>query len=173
MPQVEIRKVNQDELSLLQKIAIQTFRETFAFDNTAEQLQDFFDEAYTLSALKSEIADKESETYFILMSGKAAGFLKVNWGSSQTEQVLEDAFEIQRVYILKAYQGLGLGKQLFEFALERAQISGLSWVWLGVWEKNFKAQSLYAKYGFKKFAEHTFAVGDKEDTDWLLKKSLK
>lgn len=78
MPQVEIRKVNQDELSLLQKIAIQTFRETFAFDNTAEQLQDFFDEAYTLSALKSEIADKESETYFILMSGKAAGFLKVN-----------------------------------------------------------------------------------------------
>ncbi|CAM2739864.1 TPA: GNAT family N-acetyltransferase [Streptococcus mutans] len=173
MPQVEIRKVNQDELSLLQKIAIQTFRETFAFDNTAEQLQDFFDEAYTLSALKSEIADKESETYFILMSGKAAGFLKVNWGSSQTEQVLEDAFEIQRVYILKAYQGQGLGKQLFEFALERAQISGLSWVWLGVWEKNFKAQSLYAKYGFKKFAEHTFAVGDKEDTDWLLKKSLK
>ena len=54
MPQVEIRKVNQDELSLLQKIAIQTFRETFAFDNTAEQLQDFFDEAYTLSALKLE-----------------------------------------------------------------------------------------------------------------------
>lgn len=165
MPQVEIRKVNQDELSLLQKIAIQTFRETFAFDNTAEQLQDFFDEAYTLSALKSEI-------YFILMSGKAAGFLKVNWGSSQTEQVLEDAFEIQRVYILKAYQGQGLGKQLFEFALERAQISGLSWVWLGVWEKNFKAQSLYAKYGFKKFAEHTFAVGNKVDMDWLLKKSL-
>ena len=85
----------------------------------------FFDEAYTLSALKLELADKESETYFILMSGKAAGFLKVNWGSSQTEQVLEDAFEIQRLYILKAYQGQGLGKQLFEFALERAQISGL------------------------------------------------
>ena len=55
MSQVEIRKVNQDELSLLQKIAIQTFRETFAFDNTAEQLQNFFDEAYTLSALKLEL----------------------------------------------------------------------------------------------------------------------
>ena len=36
----------------------------------------------------------------------------MNWESSQTEQVLEDAFEIQRLYILKAYQGLGLGKQL-------------------------------------------------------------
>ncbi|WP_019312911.1 GNAT family N-acetyltransferase [Streptococcus mutans] len=170
--QVEIRKVNQDELSLLQKIAIQTFRETFAFDNTAEQLQNFFDEAYTLSALKLELADKESETYFILMSGKAEGFLKVNWGSSQTEQVLEDAFEIQRLYILKAYQGQGLGKQLFEFALERAQISGLSWVWLGVWEKNVKAQLLYAKYGFEQFSKHSFFVGNKVDTDWLLKKSL-
>lgn len=173
MAQVEIRKVNQDEILLLQEIAIQTFCETFAFDNTQEQLQDFFDETYTLPALTSELADEQSETYFILVDGQAAGFLKVNWGSSQTEQELADAFEIHRIYILQAYQGQGLGKQLFEFALKRARASGLSWAWLGVWEKNFKAQSLYAKYGFEKFSQHSFAVGDKVDTDWLLKKSLK
>jgi transcriptional regulator len=44
---------------------------------------------------------------------------------------------------------------------------------LGVWERNFKAQIFYDKYGFEKFAEHDFPVGDgKVDRDWLLKLKL-
>lgn len=105
--------------------------------------------------------------------GEVVGYLKVNWGEDQTEQELEDSFEIQRIYILNAYQGHGLGQFLFEFALERAYASGKSWAWLGVWENNLKAQALYRKYGFEKFSEHSFAVGDLVDTDWLMKKALK
>ena len=102
-----------------------------------------------------------------------AGYLRVNWGNAQTEQELEDAFEIQRLYVLQEFQGLGLGKQLFEFALDLAEQSGATWAWLGVWERNFKAQSFYARYGFERFSQHHFPVGDKIDTDWLLKKKLK
>ena len=36
-----------------------------------------------------------------------------------------------------------------------------------------KAQIFYDKYGFEKFAEHDFPVGDgKVDRDWLLKLKL-
>ena len=67
----------------------------------------------------------------------------------------------------------GLGKQLFEFALQEARDLGCDWAWLGVWERNFKAQIFYDKYGFEKFAEHDFPVGDgKVDRDWLLKLKL-
>ncbi|SDB43902.1 Ribosomal protein S18 acetylase RimI [Streptococcus henryi] len=172
MASVSIEKVSKDKLPLLQKIAIQTFRETFEFDNTEEQLQDFFDEAYKLSDFESDLENPETESYFVLVEGQEAGFLKVNWGSAQTEQELDSAFEIQRIYILKSFQGQGLGKKAFEFALELADASGLDWAWLGVWERNFKAQALYAKYGFEKFSEHYFPVGDKMDTDWLLRKKL-
>lgn len=64
-------------------------------------------------------------------------------------------------------------KRLFTFALERANELGFTWAWLGVWEHNTKAQALYKKYGFEKFSEHQFAVGDKVDTDWLMRKYLK
>lgn len=65
------------------------------------------------------------------------------------------------------------GKQLFEFALQEARDLGCDWAWLGVWERNFKAQIFYGKYGFEKFAEHDFPVGDgKVDRDWLLKLKL-
>lgn len=101
-----------------------------------------------------------------------AGYLKLNQGSAQTEQELENAFEIQRIYLLQAFQGRGLGKVLFEFALEKAEQSSCDWVWLGVWEHNYKAQKFYSKYGFEKFGQHEFAVGDKIDVDWLLKRPL-
>ncbi|AND80451.1 GNAT family N-acetyltransferase [Streptococcus pantholopis] len=170
---IEINKVSPEKLPLLQEIAIETFCQTFAFDNSPEQLQAFFNQAYSLPVLQEELQSHESDTYFLLLDGQEAGFLKVNWGSAQTEQILPSAFEIQRLYILRKFQGRGLGKKLFEFALELAQASGCDWAWLGVWEKNLKAQSLYAKYGFVKFSEHLFAVGDKLDKDWLLKKALK
>ena len=168
-----IRKVEMADVGVLAKIAKQTFCETFAHDNTEEQLQEYFEEAYSLRVLSTELENPESETYFIMQEEEIAGFLKVNWGNAQTERELEDAFEIQRLYVLQTYQGFGLGKQLFEFALELAEKNGFSWAWLGVWEHNTKAQVFYNRYGFEKFSQHPFMVGQKVDTDWLLKKKLR
>ena len=58
---------------------------------------------------------------------------------------MDNAFQIQRIYISQAFQGMGLGKQLFEFALQEARDLGCDWAWLGVWERNFKAQIFYDK----------------------------
>ena len=161
------------DVEVLAKLAKQTFRETFAHDNTEEQLQEYFEETYNLRVLSTELENPESETYFIMHEEEIAGFLKVNWGNAQTERELENAFEIQRLYVLQTYQGFGLGKQLFEFALEHAEKNGFSWAWLGVWEHNTKAQVFYYRYGFEKFSQHRFMVGQKVDTDWLLKKKLR
>ena len=168
-----IRKVEIADVEVLAKIAKQTFRETFAQGNTEEQLQEYFEEAYNLRVLLTELEDPDSESYFIMHEEEIAGFLKVNWGNAQTERELENAFEIQRLYVLQTYQGFGLGKQLFEFALEHAEKNGFSWAWLGVWEHNTKAQVFYYRYGFEKFSQHRFMVGQKVDTDWLLKKKLR
>ena len=168
-----IRKVEKADVEVLAKIAKQTFRETFAHDNTERQLQEYFDEVYDLRVLTAELENPESSTYFITIEDEIAGYLKVNWGGAQTERELGDAFEIQRFYVLQRFQGLGLGKQLFEFALELATKNSFSWAWLGVWEGNLKAQAFYNRYGFEKFSQHHFMVGQKVDTDWLLKKKLR
>ena len=167
-----IRKVEMADVEVLAKIAKQTFRETFAHDNTKEQLQEYFEETYSLRVLSTELENPDSETYFIMHEEEIAGFLKVNWGSAQTERELEDAFEIQRLYVLQKFQGFGFGKQLFEFALELATKNNFSWAWLGVWERNFKAQNFYFKYGFERFSQHEYITGDTVDIDWLLRKKL-
>ena len=127
MSEITIKKVTLDKLATLQELSIQTFRETFAFDNTEEELQQFFDDSYTLEQFKKEIINPESDVRFVLVDGREVGFMKVNWGAAQTEHELENAFEIQRIYILNECQGLGLGKKLFELALDMAKEGRFDW----------------------------------------------
>ena len=173
-PVITIVRAQETDIPALSKLCADTFRETFSHDNTEEELQAFFEEAYNHDVLKRELAHDESETYLAYVDDVLAGYLKVNWGDAQTEHELDNAFEVQRLYVLKEYHGQGVGKALFEKALRIAESSDFSWAWLGVWEKNYKAQRFYTQYGFEKFGEHQFVVTpEKADIDWLLKKSLR
>ena len=170
---VTIIRAQDTDIPALSNLCADTFRETFSHDNTEEELQAFFDEVYNHDVLKCELDHDESETYLAYVDDVLAGYLKVNWGGAQTERKLENAFEVQRIYVLKAYQGYGVGRALFDKAMRIAESGDFAWAWLGVWEKNYKAQHFYKHYGFEKFGEHKFIVTpEKVDIDWLLKKSL-
>ena len=90
---VVIRKVLPEEVAELKVISEDTFRETFAHDNTEAQLQGYFDTALSEEVLLDEITHEESRYFFILVDGEKAGFLKTNVGSAQTEQHLDNAFQ--------------------------------------------------------------------------------
>ena len=170
---VTIIRAQETDIPALSNLCADTFRETFSHDNTEEELQAFFDEAYNHDVLKRELDHDESETYLAYVDDVLAGYLKVNWGGAQTERKLENAFEVQRIYVLKVYQGYGVGRALFDKAMRIAESGDFAWAWLGVWEQNYKAQHFYKHYGFEKFGEHKFIVTpEKVDIDWLLKKSL-
>lgn len=80
---VAIRKVLPEEVEELKVISEDTFRETFAHDNTESQLQAYFDTALSEEVLLDEITHEESRYFFILVDGEKAGFLKTNAGSAQ------------------------------------------------------------------------------------------
>lgn len=166
-------RVKSEDVAVLRQLAVETYGETFGEDIPQADLEHFYAHDLSEEELEKSLAQPESATYFVLHEGQPVGFLKVNWGQAQTEQELENAFEIQKIYILKSHQGFGLGKEMFEFALNEAKNRGFDWVWLGVWERNFKAQKFYFGYGFERFSQHDYITGETVDTDWLLKKPVK
>ena len=169
---MKIKKCGLDDVLDLQKIYRQTFYETFAEQNSEEDMRKFLDEAYSGQKLKSELEDKESETFFAVENQKALGVLKINTGNAETESGFQNSLEIQRIYVLKESKGLGIGKAFMNLAEKKARELGVSFIWLGVWEKNFPAQKFYTDKGFRKFSGHDFVVGDDVQTDFLMKKEL-
>lgn len=169
---MKIKKCRLDDILDLQKIYRQTFFKTFSEQNSEENMRIFLDKAYSEEKLKSEIENKESETFLAVENQKILGVLKINTGNAETESGLENSLEIQRIYILKESKGLGIGTVFMNLAEKKARELGVSFIWLGVWEKNFPAQKFYTDKGFRRFSEHAFVLGDDIQTDFLMKKEL-
>ena len=108
----------------------------------------------------------------VSFNDKIAGYLKVNTGDAQTEEMDDDALEIERIYIINKFQKLGLGKYLFNKAMDIAMEQNKKKIWLGVWEKNKNAISFYKRLGFTQTGAHSFYMGDEEQTDLIMVKKL-
>ncbi|MBP7822091.1 MAG: GNAT family N-acetyltransferase, partial [Saprospiraceae bacterium] len=100
------------------------------------------------------------------------GYLKLNFGSSQTELQDEKALEIERIYVSKEYHGKSVGQLLYDMAIQIAKQKNADYVWLGVWEENPRAINFYKKNGFVAFDKHIFKLGDDEQTDIMMKLKL-
>ena len=169
---INIRRVNRRDINQLQKVGRLTFYETFADSNTEENMIKYLEEGFSSEKLTAELGNENSEFYFAVLDGNTIGYMKLNFGSSQTELKEENAIEIERIYVLKEFHGKKVGQLLYDKAIEIASEKNLDYVWLGVWEQNPRAISFYKKNGFVEFDKHLFKLGDDEQTDIMMKLDL-
>jgi diamine N-acetyltransferase len=169
---VKIRKGFQCDLLTLQRIGQLTFSETFSDVNTEENMRKYLDEGFSIEKLTEELSDPHSQIFFAEYNNKTIGYLKLNFGSSQTELKDSKALEIERIYVLKEFQGKKVGQLLYDRAIQIALSSHYDYIWLGVWEKNLKAINFYKKNGFTEFDKHVFKLGDDKQTDLMMKLEL-
>lgn len=169
---VVINECTREDLKALQEISYNTFNETFSHMNTKENMLAYLENAFNIKRLEEEISNPFSTFFFIYHNGALAGYLKVNTNEAQTEDMGQEALEIERIYIREKFQKHGLGKYLFDKAIEIAMKNNKNKTWLGVWEKNENAIAFYKKLGFVQTGAHSFYMGDEEQTDFILIKTL-
>ncbi|SFO36696.1 Ribosomal protein S18 acetylase RimI [Paenimyroides ummariense] len=172
MEDIVIRKVMLKDIGLLQEIGRKTFFETFAENNTQENMSKYLEEGFSIEKLTEELNDEYSEFYFAVLAEKVIGYLKLNFENSQTELQDSSSLEIERIYVLQEYHGKKVGQLLYDKAIEIAYNKEVKYVWLGVWEENSRAIRFYQKNGFVAFDKHIFKLGDDEQTDIMMKKKL-
>ncbi|MBB4802722.1 ribosomal protein S18 acetylase RimI-like enzyme [Flavobacterium nitrogenifigens] len=172
MSTVEIYKATIDDVKKLQSIGRQTFFETFADENSQENINKYLNESFADEKLLAELNNPNSYFYLAVSENNVIGYLKLNTANAQTEKQADDALEIQRIYVSKEFHGKKVAQTLYAQAEQMAKEIKASYMWLGVWEKNFRAVSFYTKNGFVKFDTHIFRFGDEEQIDLLMKKVL-
>jgi ribosomal protein S18 acetylase RimI-like enzyme len=169
----QIKKIGIQNIEQLQAIGRQTFTETFADSNSAEDMAKYLEEAYAHEKLSSELNDPNSEFYLATLEHEVIGYLKLNFGDAQTELKDNKALEIERIYVAKAFHGQKFGQLLYNKAIEVAKEKKVGYVWLGVWEENHRAIQFYTKNGFVAFDKHVFLLGNDAQTDIMMKLDLK
>ena len=170
---MHIRQLTLADLDQLQSISRTTFHETFAADNSEADMAHYLEHNLSASRLAQELVNPESRFYFAEDDdGNVLGYLKTNTGGAQSEPQDPQALEIERIYVLSAHHGQGVGTALYRQARHDAEQQGAPYLWLGVWEHNRSALQFYQKHDFTAFASHTFTLGSDAQTDILMKLDL-
>jgi ribosomal protein S18 acetylase RimI-like enzyme len=166
---IDLQEVTVSDIKAVQQIGIQTFSETFSASNTEENMANYLKEGFSIEKLTREVNNVHSKFFFALDKDRVIGYLKLNFGESQTELKDSKALEIERIYVLNAYHGKKVGQLLYDKAIQVATELQVNFVWLGVWEENQRALRFYKKNGFIEFDKHIFKLGDDEQTDIMMK----
>lgn len=170
---MKITKVSIGDIDQLQEIGRQTFSETFSAVNTEENMRKYLDDSFSAEKLSAELKNKNSEFYFATLGHRVVGYMKLNYGTAQTEFQDDKAVEIERIYVLQDFHGAKVGQQLYDWAMRISGEKKAHYVWLGIWEDNKRAIGFYKKNGFTEFDKHIFKLGDDVQTDLLMKRMLR
>ncbi|MGN2617609.1 GNAT family N-acetyltransferase [Bacillus stercoris] len=169
---VNIKKCSREDLQILQQLSIETFNDTFKDQNSPENMKAYLERAFNKKQLEKELSNMSSEFFFVYFDHEVAGYVKVNIDDAQSEEMGAESLEIERIYIKNNFQKHGLGKHLLNKAIEIALERNKKNIWLGVWEKNENAIAFYKKMGFVQTGAHSFYMGDEEQTDLIMTKTL-
>ena len=169
---VKIKKCTLEDLRVLQEISMETFDDTFNDQNSPENMKAYMERAFNLKQLEKELSNIDSKFFFVYFNEELAGYLKVNMNDAQSEKMDNESLEIERIYIRNKFQRKGLGQYLINKAIEIAVEQSKKIIWLGVWEKNEHAINFYKKLDFVQTGAHAFYMGDEEQIDIIMTKTL-
>jgi ribosomal protein S18 acetylase RimI-like enzyme len=167
-----IRTAGREDAVLIADISHQTFYETFAAQNSKEDMDIFLNEQFTKGKLMLEVGARENIFLLAYAEDQIAGYVKLRDARVPLALKNNKALEIARIYSMNHLIGKGVGSALMKASLSMATRLEKDVVWLGVWEKNIRAIDFSKHWGFEKFDETDFLLGNDLQKDWLMKKHL-
>lgn len=169
---IEIKPIEIRDAELLMSISIETFHVAYAAYNTSEDIAAFVAINFNEEQLAKELNEESNRFFFVHVNGVVAGYCKLRRSTPPEVLGSTNVIELERLYVLQAYQKNKLGGALMQHCIEHAITNGIEVLWLGVWEHNHNAMRFYKKWGFTSFGDHIFMLGSDKQTDLLMKKIL-
>ncbi len=135
------------DLPTLVAVAVQSYREHYLHLWTDDGAW-YLERCFTPAVLAREMAEPNSHFYLIHHGGAPAGFLKINDQHPLDGYPPRDCLEVERLYLLAAATGRGVGRRALGFADELAREKGRRVVWLKTMDTS-PAVPFYEQSGFR------------------------
>jgi ribosomal protein S18 acetylase RimI-like enzyme len=169
---VAVRRANSDDAELLAELGARTFKETFAADNTSEDMAAYLASNFNPAQQAAELADPAATFLIAEVGGVAAGYAKLSSGEPAEGVEGSEPIELVRLYVSREWLGRRIGEALMRACLDEARSAGFKTIWLGVWERNARAQAFYRKWEFRVIGEHVFQLGSDPQRDILMERLI-
>jgi GNAT superfamily N-acetyltransferase len=153
---ISITLATEAQLPIVQRIAHQTWPDTFAAILSPEQIDYMLEMMYSDEALKTQMNEKD-HVFLLAQEPNSTDYL--GFLSYELTYKGEPKTKIHKIYLLPASQSKGVGKQLIEAVAERAKAGQNNTLSLNVNRHN-KAIQFYERLGFEHVANETIDIGN-------------
>jgi ribosomal protein S18 acetylase RimI-like enzyme len=167
-----IRLAIPEDAAAVAELAARTFRDTFAADNTAEDLAAHLKKNYGPAIQTAEIANPAMATLVMEGEGGLIAYAQLRTDPAPSCVAGVRPLEIWRFYVDQPFIGRGIAGVLMDRTLQEVASRGADVCWLGVWERNLRAQAFYRKHGFVQVGTQFYDVGQDRQTDHVMARRI-
>ena len=150
---IRIKTAAKSDIPLIHSLAQTAFPATYREILSREQIEYMMEWMYSLQSIEREISS--GQVYRI-------GYEHDNpCAYTEIEKQSDNLFHLQKIYVLPNFQGKGIGKAMFEDAVQYIRGNAQSFpcsMELNV-NRNNKALNFYRKMGMKKLRSGDFEIG--------------
>jgi diamine N-acetyltransferase len=172
LPGLVIRRGVPDDAAMLAVLGARTFSDTYAAQNTPDNLARYLAAHYSPTLQGAELADPGVITLIAEVHGVPAGFAQVAASTPPAPLPADGGRFLSRFYLELAWIGRGLAQPLMAAVLAASRQAGARYLWLTVWTENPRAVAFYRKSGFVTAGQTTFLLGDDPQADWLMTRAV-
>jgi ribosomal protein S18 acetylase RimI-like enzyme len=174
---IDVTTAVEPDLAELAGVAARTFPLACPPSVTPENIAAFIDENLSEDRFRDYLADPERVVFAARENERMVGYVMLIRGVIADEDVeravpLRPAVELSKMYVLPDSHGAGVSAALMSAALHRAEGLDAACVWLGVNQRNLRAQRFYSKYGFRITGTKTFRLGAGIENDYVMVRPL-
>ncbi|AGB22989.1 acetyltransferase [Mycobacterium sp. JS623] len=165
------------DLPELTDVAARTFPLACPPSVTPENIAAFVEENLSQARFSDYLADPDRAVLAARDDGRITGYAMLIRGLPDDDDVqgavtLRPAIELSKIYVLPGSHGAGVSAALMAAALQYASDVGAKCVWLGVNQRNLRAQRFYTKQGFTINGTKTFRLGAGIENDYVMVRPL-
>ena len=172
-----VRRAESGEGQLLHELAAATFGLACPPGTTELEVAQHVAAHLSAELFESYLADPDREILVAHVDGGFVGYTMLVFGEPADADVASvvtarPTAELSKCYVLAGEHGSGVASELMTSTVDVARLRGSVTVWLGVNDKNYRANQFYSKHGFERVGFKRFALGDHFEDDYVRQLTL-
>nr|WP_299384475.1 GNAT family N-acetyltransferase [Allomuricauda sp.] len=172
--EVILEPVTQSNMETYMNVGIQSYKEHYLHLWERGDPTPYISRSFTEAVVSSDLENPNLKHFLVKVGESVAGIVKLVLHCPLDEHAAEQALLAQKIYLLKAHSGKGLGKQVLGLIEEYARTLGKKIVWLDTMQKGGPIK-FYLKNGFVIKKESELEIPNaipEEKPMWVLTKQL-
>lgn len=169
---VSVRRAGMTDAAALSKVAAVTFGLACPPGTEQHQIDAFIAAHLSEGRFAEYLADDDRVLLVVQNGDEPVGYTMLVFGEPSDPVVAASVtarptVELSKVYVLPGLHGTGASAALMQATIEAARSRGVAGIWLGVNQRNQRANGFYEKNGFAQVGVKKFLVGDEVHDDFV------